>query len=132
MIVALGAAGAAVAYFTVLKEPGDISNPDVPFIGAEPTPGPKEKGAKPEKPSNFRWPNYGYTKDHRRAFEPAKEIRGPFRTKWKHKASALTEFPPAIAQNRIIQLSDDDRIPLCAGAHGRTGRQGAGQRQQRP
>ena len=110
MIVALGAAGAAVAYFTVLKEPGDISNPDVPFLDAEPTPGPKKKKAKPKKPSNFRWPNYGYTKDHRRSFEPAKPIRGPFRAKWKHKASALTEFPPAIAQNRILQLSDDARL----------------------
>ena len=109
MIVALGAAGAAVAYFTVLKEPGDISNPDVPFMDAEPTPPPKAKKAK-EKPSNFRWPNYGYTKDHRRSFDPAKPIRGPFRAKWKHKASALTEFPPAIAQNRILQLSDDARL----------------------
>ena len=37
-------------------------------------------------------------------------VRGPFRPKWKHKASALTEFPPAIAQNRILQLSDDARL----------------------
>ena len=110
VILVLAAAGAAAAYFVVLKEPGDISNPDVPFIGAEPTPGPKEKKRKPAKPSNFRWPHYGYTKDHRRSFEPAKRIRGPFRPKWKHKASALTEFPPAIAQNRILQLSDDARL----------------------
>ncbi len=72
----------------------------------EPTPEPKKKG----KPSNFRWPIYGYTKDHRRAFDPAKPLRGPWRAKWKHKASALTEFPPAIAQNRILQLSDDARL----------------------
>jgi outer membrane protein assembly factor BamB len=110
VILALLAAGAAVAYFTVVKEPGDISNPDVPFIGAEPTPGPKDKQRKPTKPATIRWPNYGYSKDHRRVFEPDRKIRGPYRTRWQHRASALTEFPPAIAQNRILQLSDDARL----------------------
>ena len=110
IVLALGAAGAAAAYLVVLKKPGDISNPDVPFIDAEPTPGPKEKQAAKAKPNKFRWPRYGYTKDHNRNFDPAKPIRGPFRAKWKHKASALTEFPPAISQNRILQLSDDARL----------------------
>jgi outer membrane protein assembly factor BamB len=110
VILALGAAGAAAAYFLVLKQPGDISNPDVPFIDAEPTPGPKAKKAKPPKPNKFRWPRYGFTKDHNRNFDPGKPIRGPFRAKWKHKASALTEFPPAISGGRILQLSDDARL----------------------
>ena len=110
VVLALGAAGAAAAYFLVLKKPGDISNPDVPFIDAEPTPGPKGKKAKPPKPNKFRWPRYGFTKDHNRNFEPGKPIRGPFRAKWKRKASALTEFPPAISQGRILQLSDDARL----------------------
>jgi outer membrane protein assembly factor BamB len=110
LIVALGAAGAAAAYLLVLKAPGDNSNPDVPFIDADPTPGPKAKKAKPPKPNRFRWPRYGYTKDHNRNFDPAKPIRGPFRAKWKRKASALTEFPPAISQGRIVQLSDDARL----------------------
>ena len=69
-IVLLGAAGAA-AYLLVLKKPGDISNPDVPFVAPEPTPEPTPGKAKKAKPANFRWPIYGYTKDHRRAFEPA-------------------------------------------------------------
>ena len=110
VILALGLAGAAAAYLLVLKEPGDISNPDVPFIDATPTPGPKQKQAKPPKPNKFRWPRYGFTKDHNRNFDPGKPIRGPFRAKWKHKASALTEFPPAISQGRILQLSDDARL----------------------
>ena len=110
VILALGAAGAAAAYLLVIKKPGNISNPDVPFIDAEPTPGPKEKQAKAPKPSKFRWPRYGFTKDHNRNFDPARPIRGPFRAKWKHKATALTEFPPAISQGRILQLSDDARL----------------------
>ena len=110
VILSLGLSGAAAAYFLVLKEPGDISNPDVPFIDATPTPGPQAKKAKPVKPNKFRWPRYGFTKDHNRNFDPAKPIRGPFRAKWKHKATALTEFPPAISQGRILQLSDDARL----------------------
>jgi len=110
VILALAAAGAAAAYFAVLKEPGDISNPDVPFVDATPTPGPKAKKAKPPKPNTFRWPRYGYTKDHNRNFDPPQPIRGPFRAKWKHRATELTEFPPAIAQGRILQLADDAHL----------------------
>jgi outer membrane protein assembly factor BamB len=110
VILALAAAGAAAAYFVVFKEPGDISNPDVPFVDATPTPGPKAKKPKQQKPDNFRWPRYGYTKDHNRNFDPEKPIRGPFRAKWKHRASALTEFPPAIAQGRIFQFADDAHL----------------------
>ena len=108
--VLLLAGAAAAAYFTVLKQPGDISNPDVPFLGAEPTPEPEPGKKKKAKPSNFRWPRYGFTKDHRRSFEPDKPLRGPWRAKWKRKATALTEFPPAIGQGRILQLSDDARL----------------------
>ena len=109
-IFLLLAAGAAAAYFVVLKQPGDISNPDVPFLAPQATPGPKP-GTKPgTKPVNFRWPNYGYTNDHRRFFDPPQPLHGPWRTKWKHTASALTEFPPAIAQGRIVQLSDDAHL----------------------
>jgi outer membrane protein assembly factor BamB len=108
--VLLLAGGAAAAYFAVLKAPGDISNPDVPFLGAEPTPEPKRGKKKKARPANFRWPMYGYTKDHRRSFEPERPLRGPWRAKWKRKATALTEFPPAIARGRILQLSDDARL----------------------
>ena len=105
------AGAAAAAYFVVLKAPGDISNPDVPFVGPEPTPAPKD--GKPRKPvslDKFRWPRYGYTKDHRRVFDPARPLRGPWRAKWKHKAAALTEFPPAISRGMILQLADNARL----------------------
>ena len=78
-IFVLLAAGAAAAYFKFVKSPGDISNPDVPFLAPAPTPAPKAP-KKPAKPANFRWPNYGYTKDHRRAFDPPKKLRGPAAT----------------------------------------------------
>jgi outer membrane protein assembly factor BamB len=110
-IFLLLAAGAAAAYFTVLKQPGDISNPDVPFLAPSPTPAPKPgKKKAPFKPVNFTWPNYGYTKDHHRVFDPPQPLHGPWRAKWKHTASALTEFPPSIFKGRIVQLSDDAHL----------------------
>ena len=63
----------------VLKEPGDISNPDVPFVGAEPTPGPtpgkKQQAAKP-----VELPLAASTATRRTTgarSSPRKPIRGP-------------------------------------------------------
>ena len=106
-MVVLGAAAAAAAYFLVIKPPGDISNPNVPFIGPSPTPAAKTPKTK-VNPDAFVWPNYGYTSDHRRQFGDG--VNGPFRVKWLHRAPALTEFPPAISKGRIFQLADNGRL----------------------
>ena len=95
----------------MLKKPGDISNPDVPFVGAGADPGPKpskkQAGQAGELPlAELRLHEGPPARVRARPSRSA----GPWRTKWKHKASALTEFPPAIAQNRILQLSDDARL----------------------
>jgi outer membrane protein assembly factor BamB len=105
-------AGAAVAY-KLTRPPGDVSNPDVPFVDSTPTPTatPKPKGTK-KKPAvdDFRWPNYGYTADHRRAYNPPQPIEPPFHRVWYRPASALLEFPPAIADGMLIQLADNARL----------------------
>jgi outer membrane protein assembly factor BamB len=108
-LLLLGGAAAA-AYLVVLKTPGDISNPDVPFVAPEPTAAPKPDKKQKAKPANFRWPIYGYTADHRREFEPGKPVRGPWRVRWQHRAPALTEFPPSIAKGRIYQLADNAQL----------------------
>src|SRR3954452_1646550 len=104
-------AGAAVAY-KLTRPPGDVSHPDVQFIDPTPTatatPTPAGKRKRPV--DDFRWPLYGYTPDHRRAYTPPKPLEGPFKRTWYRPATALLEFPPSIADGMLIQLADDARI----------------------
>src|SRR4051794_30686075 len=112
-------AGAAVAY-KITRRPGDVSHPDVQFIA--PTPDPTATatpGGKKKRVDDFRWPNYGYTADHRRAFTPPQPLEGPFRRVWYRPATALLEFPPSIAGGMLIQLADDARIIALNKATGR-------------
>jgi outer membrane protein assembly factor BamB len=118
--VALVAAGLAVAaYATLLRAPGDVSNPDVAFDAtptptATPTPAPRRR-----KVDDFVWPRYGYTRDHRRVFEPPRPVRGPWRTLWRHRAPALLEFPPVMSGPRLFQLADNGRLAAIAKPTGR-------------
>src|SRR3954451_13552180 len=92
-------AGAAVAY-KLTRPPGDVSHPDVQFI--DPTPEPTATptatpGRKTRPVDDFRWPMYGYSPDHRRAYTPPRPLEVPFRRVRYRPASALLEFPPVVA-----------------------------------
>ena len=104
---ALLAALAGVAYRVVTDDPGDVVNPGVAFDedarSEEPTP-------KPKRADRFHWPMYGYTKDHRRFYQPPKSFRGPWKRVWTQRGRALREFPPVIHRGLIIQLADDGRL----------------------
>ena len=112
-VLVAGAGVAVAAYLLVVKEPGNVSNPDVPFeeptaTAPEPDPAPEKKKKKKRKePRTVSWPRYGYTKAHTRAFQPERPLRGPWRQVWQHKVKALTEFPPVIWRGEIYQLIDD-------------------------
>ncbi|HEU4657589.1 MAG TPA: PQQ-binding-like beta-propeller repeat protein [Capillimicrobium sp.] len=118
-VIAVLAAGAGVAaYLLVVKEPGDVSNPDVAFDApddrgdAKPD-GKDRKDRKPSKPAlppRENWPRYGYTPAHTRAFQPERPINGPFRRVWKRGTGALAEFPPAIYDGTLYQLIDDGKL----------------------
>ena len=102
-------AGAAVAY-KLTRPPGDVSNPDVPFVDSTPTPTETPSSPGGKRKDDFQWPNYGYTLDHRRAYTPPQPIGPPFRRVWYRPAGALLEFPPVIADGMLIQLADNARI----------------------
>ena len=46
------------------------------------------------------WPTYGYN-DARVRFNPAIDLRPPFRMKWKFGAGDLIEFPPSIVDGKL-------------------------------
>src|SRR3954447_3253078 len=112
-------AGAAVAY-KLTRPPGDVSHPDVQFI--DPTPEPAATatpGGKKRPVDDFRWPMYGYSADHRRAYTPPQPLEAPFKRVWYRPATALLEFPPVVANGMLIQLADDARIIALNKANGR-------------
>src|SRR3954469_11980236 len=113
-------AGAAVAY-KLTRPPGDVSHPGVQFIDPTPTatatPTPVGKRKRPV--DDFRWPLYGYTPDHRRAYTPPQPLEAPFQRIGSPPATAPLEFPPVVANGMLIQLADDARIIALNKANGR-------------
>ena len=105
VLVGVTVAG-VLAYRAATVQPGNVVNPDVEFDEREAEP------EKPEKADKFQWPLYGYSKDHRRFYEPPRRlpIRGPWGIVWRHRAPALLEFPPVIYRDAIYQLADNGQL----------------------
>jgi outer membrane protein assembly factor BamB len=99
------AVGALVVYRAATEEPGNVSNPGVEFQEDAPPPEPRPK-------DTSQWPLYGYSKDHRRTYDPPRRlpVRGPWSKVWRRKASALLEFPPVIYRGSIYQLADNGML----------------------
>jgi outer membrane protein assembly factor BamB len=112
-VLALLVAAAAVAAYTTLRPPGDVSDPQVQFEAPTQTPAP-DSPPKAERVDRFQWRHYGYTKDHHRAYHPPKPLRGPWRRMWKRKAPALLEFPPVISGDTLYQLADNGLLVAIA------------------
>lgn len=110
VLVLLVAGGAAA--FLLLREPGDVSNPDVAFTAtetteAEPPPPPR---ATPRRLAvdTFLWPTYGLTDTRTRAWTNAPDyLRPRFRRGWTYRGHALLEFPPVIRGSTLFLLDDD-------------------------
>jgi outer membrane protein assembly factor BamB len=117
--------GAVAAYLVAVKDPGNISNPDVPFDAptvatVAPTPTVKAPDRKrPPKPKTVDWSRYGYTLAHTRVFEPDAVLNGPWRRVWMHRTGALTEFPPVIRRGVLYHLIDDGKLIVRAARTGR-------------
>jgi len=109
VVVLLGGGAAVYVYLKEVRPPGDVFNADVPFEDVPeetPTPTPPPQPSRPQA-DTFVWPQYGFSDQHRRVFQPAEKLEGPFRRVWKRKATALLEFPPVIARGVLYQLADD-------------------------
>ncbi len=95
-------AGGAAAAFLILREPGNVSNPNAEFTAPVAPPKPK-----PPPRDTFRWPFYHFGSD-RSAFLPAsRRLAPPFRRTWTYRGSSLLEFPPVVDGPGLYVLNDN-------------------------
>lgn len=109
-LLVLVAAGAAAA-FAVLREPGDISRPDVEFVPEAPPPAAPSPKPKPKAVADrFVWPFYGYSADRRRYLPASSSLRPPFFREWVFRARTLLEFTPVLAGERLFLIGNNGRM----------------------
>ncbi len=115
--IVLGAAGAVV-----LREEGNVSNPEVEFE-AEPVPTtpPTTRVAPSRDPfaDRFEWPMYGYSKARTKYLPVAEPLRPPFVETWKVTGRILLEFPPVLCGRQLFLLKNNGAL---YGISRRTGR----------
>jgi len=109
VVVVLLLAGGAAA-FLLLRQPGDVSHPDVAFTATEtteaeqPPPPPRRRLAV----DTFSWPTYGLNDARTRDWSGAPGyLRPRFRRGWTYRGTALLEFPPVIRGATLFLLDDD-------------------------
>ena len=116
-LIVLVLAGAAVAgYFLFVKEPEDVSNPQVEFTApteAEPEPPPKKTFG-----TGFVWPYYGYNPARTR-YLPGVNLRPPFRKIWSRGGSKLIEFQPVMAKGRLFFQKNNGEVYSISAKTGR-------------
>jgi outer membrane protein assembly factor BamB len=102
-------AGGATA-FVLLREPGDVSNPDVAFTAPTettrtPPPPPPRPRARPV--DTFSWPTYGLNETRTRDWRDSPGyLRPPFTRGWTYRGDVLIEFPPVIRGPDLFVFDD--------------------------
>ena len=102
VVLVVGIAGAAVVLANRSSGPKPSAFPTA-ALSASPTPTPSPSpGATTTRPplDLGDWPTYGYN-DARTRFNPAIDLRPPYRIKWRWGIGDLLEFPPAIYQRKL-------------------------------
>ena len=107
----------AAAAFVMVRQEGDVTNPDVEFRD-QPAETPETEEVEPDAPGRrktdpvdrFIWAHYGYTRDRRRYLPQKKPLRPPFREVWQYTGNVLLEFSPVIGGKRLFLLNDYGRL----------------------
>jgi outer membrane protein assembly factor BamB len=102
-LVVLAVGGVIAANVLDPGLPGDISNPGVRFVE-------EEAGEDVVGGADAHWPQYGFTKDHRRVYRTHEPPKGPWTEVWRRRAPALLEFPPVLYRGVLYQLADNGQL----------------------
>jgi outer membrane protein assembly factor BamB len=116
-IVVVLFAGVGVAAWRLLRQPGDISHPNLPGFTV-PATVPKPPVKAPELPT-FSWPVYGYDAARTRFLDVPAWLKPPFRSGWTLGGSVLLEFPPVIDGTSLYELKNDGALYAIDKASGR-------------
>lgn len=102
LAAAIVVTAAALAFFLIARNPGDLSNPDVAFE-TTPTakPAPKPSG------KSFGWPFYGYDAGRTHNFQLAKPLRPTKKVRWAFRSNILLEFTPVAAGDSLFLLRNN-------------------------
>lgn len=112
LVLVLGALG-ALAVTSLLREPGDVENPDVEFTTPATTtatiaaPSPKRN-----RDAVFTWPQYGWDKARTKAFAlpDPQSLHPPYSQRWAFRGSILLEFPPILARRSLYLLKNNGAL----------------------
>ncbi|WP_205698419.1 PQQ-binding-like beta-propeller repeat protein [Conexibacter sp. SYSU D00693] len=106
----------------LLRDEGNVSNPDVAFEAEPPptttTPTRAVPGRDPWD-DDFEWPVYGYTKARTKYLPVGAALRPPFVETWKVTGRILLEFPPVLCGQQLFLLKNNGAL---YGISRRTGR----------
>jgi outer membrane protein assembly factor BamB len=116
-IVVVLAAGAGVAAWRLLRQPGDISHPNLPgFTVPATVPKPAPPSAKRD---TFSWPVFGYDAERTRFLDAPGWLKPPFRRGWTLGGAVLLEFPPAIDGLSLYELKNNGALYAISKDSGR-------------
>ncbi|HMK93256.1 MAG TPA: PQQ-binding-like beta-propeller repeat protein [Thermoleophilia bacterium] len=108
LILLTGVAGAAVVLTNRDTGPKPSPFPTAALTQSpspSPVASPSKTGGPAPQPANLGdWPTYGYN-DARTRFNPAIDLRPPYRLKWKFGVGDLIEFPPSIVDGELYFCS---------------------------
>lgn len=108
--------GGALAWLLFVKEPEDVSRPEVEFTAPtapEPKAPPKRKFG-----TGFVWPYYGYDAARTR-YLPGVNLRPPFRRIWTLGGSKLIEFQPVMAKGKLFFQKNNGEVYAVSAKTGR-------------
>jgi outer membrane protein assembly factor BamB len=116
-VVVVLIAGAGVAAWRLLREPGDVSHPNLPGFTVPTTV--SKPPPKPARDDKFTWPVYGYDAARTRYLNAPSWLKPPFKRGWTVPGSVLLEFPPAVDSLSLYELKNNGALYAISKKTGR-------------
>jgi outer membrane protein assembly factor BamB len=111
---------AVVAVLLVLRDEGDVSNPDVTFLGTtESTPQTGTGRGRHPSDDGFAWPLYGFRQSRTHHLPLRVTPRPPYRQAWAVRGKVLLEFSPVLCRRKLYLLKNNGALYAISRLSGR-------------